>query len=113
MLQTILRLMLPAVCLALFWTTGSHELSTATAAECGYPAWREDLFYNYYVGRGYYGNGVPAQMYLSPRPTPPWVGHTYVTYQPFMPHEFMYAHKRTYTRWHCQGGMTRTKIRWH
>ena len=37
-----------------------------------------------------------ASMYPSPIPTPPIVGHTYYTYQPLMPHEMMYAHKRNY-----------------
>lgn len=58
-----------------------------------------DLFYNYYVPG--YGGGPPAQLYLSPRPTPPLVGHTYVTYQPFYPHEMLYRHHRTYYR--CGG----------
>ncbi|HEV3340860.1 MAG TPA: hypothetical protein VG125_10905 [Pirellulales bacterium] len=50
-----------------------------------------DLFYNYYV------NGTPpAQLYLSPRPTPPLVGHTYITNQALNPHEFLYHHSRTY-----------------
>ena len=39
-----------------------------------------------------------AEMYLSPRPTPPLVGHTYITYQPLMPHEFLYRHHRSYYR---------------
>ena len=46
-----------------------------------------DLFYNYYVPPTGYA-GVGAQLYPSPRPTPPLVGHTYITYQPLMPHEF-------------------------
>lgn len=56
-----------------------------------------DLFYNYYVdGAG----GVPAKLYISPRPTPPVVGHTYMTYQPLMPHEYLYRpHLRVYRRW--------------
>ena len=29
-----------------------------------------------------------VEMYVSPLPVPPNVGHTYVTYQPFMPHEY-------------------------
>jgi hypothetical protein len=58
-----------------------------------------DLFYNYYVP-GYNG-GPPAQLYVAPRPTPPLVGHTYVTYQPFYPHEMLYRHHRTYYR--CGG----------
>ena len=59
------------------------------------PRPRYDLFYNYYVGPSVYG-GQPAQLYVSPRPTPPFVGHTYITYQPLMPHEFLYKHCRCY-----------------
>ncbi len=56
-----------------------------------------DLFYNYYVDGTC---GVPAKLYISPRPTPPVVGHTYVTYQPLMPHEYLYRpHLRVYRRW--------------
>ena len=71
-----------------------------------------DLFYNYYVPPGSCG-GVPAQLYLSPRPSPPVVGHTYVTYPPFMPHEFLYPHHRVYWRNHSSGSWTRTSITWH
>jgi hypothetical protein len=56
-----------------------------------------DLFYNYYVA-GVNG-GPPAQLYLCPRPTPPLVGHTYITYQPLMPNEMMYQHHRSYRRY--------------
>ena len=71
----------------------------------------EDLFNNYYVppvGDG----GVGAELYLCPRPTPPVVGHTYVTYQPLMPHEFLYPHHRTYVRNHPGGGRTLTCVTW-
>ena len=68
----------------------------------------QGLFYNYYTQ----GGAVNAQMYLSPRPTPPLVGHTYITYQPFYPHEFMYTHKRHYMARHGDGGFTRTSVRW-
>jgi hypothetical protein len=75
----------------------------ASAAEAA------DLFYNYYVP----GN-PPAQAFLSPRPTPPLVGHTYVTYQPFYPNEFLYHHHRTYYR--CDGvhhlPVTKTSVCW-
>ena len=69
-----------------------------------------DLFYNYYTEPGY--GGVSAEMYLSPRPTPPLVGHTYITYQPLMPHEFLYPHHRTYCRTNPNGGTTKTSVRW-
>ena len=81
---------------------------------CG-PRSRADLFYNYYVAPvpcgGYGAEG--AQLYLSPRPTPPLVGHTYVTYQPLMPHEFLYRHHRTYTRDNGPyAGLTKTHVFW-
>ncbi|MBM4012566.1 MAG: hypothetical protein FJ286_14510 [Planctomycetes bacterium] len=59
-----------------------------------------DVFYNFYVppvpAGGY--PGVGAQLYVSPRPVPPRVGHTWITYPPFMPHEFLYKHRRRYIR---------------
>ncbi len=70
-----------------------------------------DLFTNYYVPPGGYG-GAGAELYLSPRPTPPLVGHTYVTYQPLMPHEFLYPHYRHYVRHHPCNGRTRTTVVW-
>ena len=69
-----------------------------------------DLFYNYYVPPGPYGVG--AQLYVCPVPTPPLVGHTYYTYQPLMPHEFLYPHSRSYWRYHSDGRVTRTLVSW-
>jgi hypothetical protein len=72
---------------------------------------RPDLVYNYYVPGG--PGGVPAAMYLAPRPVPPLVGHTYFTYQPLMPHEYMYQHQRRYYRYYdCGTGLTRTRVRY-
>ena len=72
-----------------------------------------DLFYNYYVPPAG-GSTVGVQLYPSPRPTPPLVGHTYVTYQPLMPHEFMYHHHRTYHRTYDDGrGLTRSSVHWY
>jgi hypothetical protein len=71
-----------------------------------------DLFYNYYVP-GAFG-GVPAVAYVAPRPVPALVGHTYYTYQPFLPNEMLYQHHRTYYRYYDQGrGLTRTSISWY
>ena len=70
-----------------------------------------DLFHNYYVppvGE----NSVGAQLYPCPRPTPAMVGHTYITYQPLMPHEFMYKHARVYWTQHDDAPPTRTSVRW-
>ena len=70
-----------------------------------------DLFYNFYVPPGPSG-GAGAQLYTCPRPTPPYVGHTWITYQPFMPHEFMYHHCRCYYHRHANGRRTKTTVIW-
>jgi len=82
---------------------------------CG-PYSRPDLFYNYYVppvGCSTYPGAVGAQLYVSPRPVPPHVGHTYITYQPLLPQEFLYQHRRTYWRDHGpHGSVTKTRVSW-
>ncbi|MCA9241660.1 MAG: hypothetical protein KDA37_15725 [Planctomycetales bacterium] len=69
-----------------------------------------DLFYNYYVGPG--PCGTAAQLYVSPLPVPESVGHTYNTYQPLYPHEFMYGHHRSYYTHYNGAGWTRTNVRY-
>ena len=87
-------------------------LSTGPVAEAQrHPVWRNnDVMYNYYAGPAEQAGGTAAQLYLSPRPTPPLVGHTYITYQPLMPHEFLYKHHRTYSAVHPEGGWVRTNV---
>jgi len=97
----MMRIGLPvaAVMAAVLWSGlgGSPALA-------GHPkASSSDLFYNYYVPPGSPW-GVGAEMYLCPRPTPPLVGHTYITYQPLLPHEFLYKHCRSYKTHHPAGG---------
>jgi len=70
-----------------------------------------DLFYNYYVPPCPNG-GVGAELYVCPRPTPPYVGHTYITYPGLLPHEFLYQHHRRYWTQHPDGKWTRTVISW-
>ncbi len=66
------------------------------------------LFYNYYTHG--YSNGVNAQMYVSPQPVPPFVGHTFMTYQPLEPHQYLYWHKDTYHNHYDGGrGLNRTR----
>ena len=72
---------------------------------------KNDLFANYQVGP--YPSGTAAQMYVSPRPVPPFVGHTYTTYQPLMPHEMMYHHKRSHYAYQRGAGWSRAKVRYH
>ncbi|MCC9645123.1 hypothetical protein LOC71_22825 [Rhodopirellula sp. JC740] len=67
-----------------------------------------DLFFNYYTQGA--ANSANAQMYVSPVPVPPNVGHTYYTYQPFYPHEMLYWHKDRYHNYYDNGrGMNRTR----
>jgi hypothetical protein len=81
--------------------------------DCSYRWYGQpDLFYNYYAWPSC--TGVGAELYVSPRPVPPHVGHTFVTYQPLMPHEFLYEHKRTYHRYYNGGqGLNRTHVKWY
>lgn len=65
---------------------------------------------------GYYVDGpgaVPAQLYPAPRPTPPVVGRTYVTYPPLAPHEFLYSHRRVYVHRYADGTRSRARVVWN
>lgn len=68
------------------------------------------LAYNYYFPVPQTGQ-VPARMYLCPRPTPAHVGHTYITYQAFAPHEYLWRHRNAYYSYY-PGGMTITRVTW-
>jgi len=71
---------------------------------------KNDLFANYQVGP--HPSGTAAQMYVSPLPTPPYVGHTYTTYQPLMPHEYLNKHTRSHYAYAQGSGWTRSKVRY-
>ena len=83
---------------------------TCSNGECLYRFYGQpDLFYNYYAWPSCTGLG--SELYISPRPVPPVVGNTYITYQPLMPHEFMYSHHRVYHRYYNGGqGLNRTFV---
>src|SRR5262245_50979521 len=94
-MRRILLMSLTVALCAGFW----HSCSSARAGE-GWDGKRrisyqqqKDLFYNYYAQPGPFYN-TASKMYISPLPVPPNVGHTYTTYQPWMPHEYTYAHER-------------------
>jgi hypothetical protein len=95
---------------------GAALVSAPTAA--AYGPWtrsisyqdKQDLFYNYYEGPD--PSGTAAQMYVSPRPVPVHVGHTYTTYQPLMPHEMMYRHTRSHYAHVPGAGWSRAKVRY-
>ena len=71
---------------------------------------KNDLFANYQVGP--HPSGTAAQMYVSPRPVPAHVGHTYTTYQPLMPHEYLHKHTRSHYAYIPGSGWTRSKVRY-
>ena len=69
-----------------------------------------DLFYNFYNGPTG-GATYSATMYPSPRLTPPVTGYSHYTYQPFMPHEYMYRHKRKYHHYYNGNrGLNKTTV---
>lgn len=72
---------------------------------------KNDLFYNSYVGPQ--PSGTAAEMYVSPLPAPAYVGHTYNTYQPLLPHEYLHTHKRSYWTHNPGHGWTRTSVRYN
>jgi hypothetical protein len=92
--------------------SGSYVGDLAPSEAIQYGARRgfgnSDLFYNYYTQGN--ANSANAQMYLSPIPVPPNVGHTFYTYQPFYPHHMLYWHKDRYHNYYDGGrGMNRTR----
>jgi hypothetical protein len=91
---------------------GGH-CRACSAGDCQYRWYGQpDLFYNYYAWPSC--SGIGAELYLSPRPVPPHVGHVFITYQPLMPHEFLYQHHRTYHRYYNGGqGLNRTCVKWY
>jgi hypothetical protein len=103
-----------SVLLAAFAAMAFGTLSVASrpAAAEGFHRVRAagDLFYNYYVGPTPPVGGIPAQLYPAPVPTPPFVGHTYITYPALMPHELLYRHHRHYYRHNPGGGWNHTKV---
>ena len=95
----------PCGCLGMTCKRGRRHDPNRTPAASG------ELFRQYYAQPRC--GGVAAQMYVSPLPVPPAVGHTNITYQAFEPHQFMYRHKRKYVRRHGPGGgTTTTSVYW-
>lgn len=70
-----------------------------------------DLFYNFYTQGA--ANAANAQMYVSPVPVPPNVGQTFLTYQPFYPHEMLYKHNDRFHNYYDGGrGLNRTNVKY-
>ena len=87
---------------------GEGYVSDGGAGYIGRSYGQPDLFYNYFTQGNH--NRSNAQLYVSPLPVPPNVGHTFFTYQPFYPDELLYWHKDRYHRSYDNGrGMNRTR----
>jgi hypothetical protein len=104
MVRTTMRTVLAALAASCLLS-----LAAGSTARAAHP----DIFYNFYQGPSAVGPGSPAQLYVAPRPTPPLVGHTYLTYPPLMPHEFLYHHHRTYYKHYHNGGFASSHVRYH
>ena len=93
---------------------GLVGLADAHALDGGVEAPTPDVFYNFWVPPvpAAASPGFGAQLYVAPRPVPPRVGHTWYTYPPFLPHEFLYRHRRHYVRPAGNTGM-RTDVHAH
>ncbi len=73
---------------------------------------QQTLFANQYTQGN--ANRATAQMYIAPVPVPPWVGHTYYTYEPLYPHEMMYLHKNRYHNYYDNGrGLNSTTVSYY
>ncbi len=107
--KTLRICLLVAIVLA-GWVAVGHLVENRAEAAVRYRT-PPNLFYNYYVP-AVGCPGIGARLYVCPRPTPPLVGHTYVTYEPLMPHEFLWKHCRVYKRKHPDGKCTRTMVLW-
>ena len=60
------------------------------------------------------GPGDYEYSYLCPRPVPPLVGYTYITYPPLAPHQFLGgSHSECYKTCNCDGSVTHTSIHYN
>ena len=67
----------------------------------------QPLFEKYFTQGN--ANQATAGMYISPIGVPGHVGHTYYTYQPFYPHQYLYQHHDRYHSYYDGGrGLNRT-----
>ncbi len=79
----------------------------AHAQSYGAPGWASPEPNYYAMPTG--PEGLTAALYPCPRPTPPLIGETYITYEPLAPQEFLYLHHRCYKTCNC-GQVTRTSV---
>ena len=91
-------------------TPSEAQQPVCANGECRqWPAYTPNLNNNYMTPT--YCGAAGAPLYVSPGPVPAWVGHTYITYEPLMPHNQMYPHYESYHRYYDQGrGLTRARV---
>ena len=111
MLYRISRFSLIMCLLVAFWQSAeeAEAIEGLWKRHISYQS-KNDLFYNFYEGPN--PSGAATRMYISPQPVPPHVGHTYTTYQPLMPHEYLYRHTRSHYAYAPGCGWTRSKVRY-
>jgi len=107
MARRLSQAVIAAVLAAATWLTMAGD---ARAQGYGAPGWASPEPNYYAMPAG--AEGLTAALYPSPRPTPPLIGQTYITYEPLAPHEFLYIHHRCYKT--CNSGcqVTRTSVTW-
>jgi hypothetical protein len=107
MARIVSQAAIAAVMLTAAWIATTGE---ASAQYYGPPGWVSPEPNYYAMPTG--ADGLTAAMYPSPRPTPPLIGQTYITYGPLSPQEFLYVHHRFYRTQGADGQTTRTSVTW-
>ena len=104
------RLSHPAIAVLLAAAAWFIMAGDARAQGYGVPGWASPEPNYYAMPTG--AEGLTAALYPSPRPTPPLVGQTYITYQPLAPQEFLWLHHQHYKTYNGDHQVTRTSVTW-
>ena len=104
------RLSQAAIATVLAAATWCALAADARAQSYGLPGWTSPEPNYYAMPTG--PDGLTAALYPSPRPTPPLVGQTYITYEALAPQEFLYRHEAHYKTYNGPHQVTRTSVMW-
>jgi hypothetical protein len=107
MAQRLSQAAIAAVLAAATWCALAGD---ARAQSYGLPGWTSPEPNYYAMPTG--PDGLTAALYPSPRPTPPLIGETYITYEALAPHEFLYTHHDRYKTYNGPHQVTRTSVMW-
>ena len=72
-----------------------------------------DIFYNFYNGPTAVARVSRCNCTFPTAPRATSVGHTWITYPPLMPHEFLYHHHRKYYKYYRNGGWVSSCVKYH